>query len=342
MTTDGYGSARQSPATSLEVVVVGAGVSGLACARTLADQGLRVRVIEKSRGPGGRTATRREGEWRFDHGAQYFTVRDPRFGRWVDSWRDHGLVARWTGRIAVLREGTVDPESGGTERYVGVPGMNAICRHLANDLDVQWRTRVARIDRDGDRWRLAADDGTDLGVADAVVASAPPAQTAELLDHAAPALADRARSVDMAPCWAAMVVFARPLDVPFDGAFVQGSPLSWIARDASKPGRPDAETWVLHAGPDWSQDHLDLEREDAAVRLLEAFRKAVGGFDADPVHIDAHRWRYALPRRPLADPCLFDRALRIAACGDWCGGPRVEGAFLSGLAVAEAVTAGRR
>jgi hypothetical protein len=331
-----YAAKVEPPSTGrpLDVVVVGAGLSGLACARALADHGHRVRVIEKSRGPGGRTATRREGTWRFDHGAQYFTVRDPRFRRWVQSWLDDGLVAPWTGRVVALERGAVGPESDRTERYVGVPGMNALCRHLAEDLDVTWRTRVSRVERDGDRWRLTDDDGADLAVADAVVVSAPPAQTAEMLADAAPALADRARSVDMAPCWAAMAVFDRPLDLPFDGAFVRNSPLSWVARDASKPGRPDHEAWVLHAGPDWSQAHLELEREDAAAQLLEAFRDAVGRLDADALHLAAHRWRYALPREPLADPCLFDRGLRMAACGDWCGGPRVEGAFLSGCAAA--------
>lgn len=342
VTTDDHVSATQPPSMSLDVVVVGAGVSGLACAGTLADHGHRVRVVEKSRGPGGRTATRHEGDWRFDHGAQYFTVRDPRFRRRVDSWLEHGLVAPWAGRIAVLERGTVEPKDDDTGRYVGVPGMNAVCRHLADDLDVQWRTRVERIDRDGDRWRLTAEDGTDLGTADAVVVSAPPAQTAELLTHVVPDLAARARGVEMAPCWAAMAVFDRPLETAFDGAFVGGSPLSWVARNGSKPGRPGHEAWVLHAGPDWSQTHLELERDDAAARLLDAFRDAAGELDAEVLHLAGHRWRYALPREPLADPCLFDRELRIAACGDWCGGPRVEGAFLSGLAAAGTVAADGR
>jgi predicted NAD/FAD-dependent oxidoreductase len=337
MTTDDRLSARHPVSTPRDVVVVGAGVSGLACARTLADLGRRVRVIEKSRGPGGRTATRREGDWRFDHGAQYFTVRDPRFARQVAAWREEGVVSLWPARIAVLETRQVEPKDGDTERFVGVPDMNAVCRHLAEDLDVTWRTRVTQIERDGDRWRLTAEDGTDLGTGDTVVVSAPPAQTAELLADVAPNLADRARAVDMAPCWAVMAVFDRPLETGFDGAFVHDSPLAWVARNASKPGRPDHESWVLHAGPDWSQAHLELEREDAAAQLFEAFRNAVGRLDADVLHLAAHRWRYALPREPLADACLFDRELRIAACGDWCGGPRVEGAFLSGLAAAETV-----
>ncbi len=138
----------------------------------------------------------------------------------------------------------------------------------------------------------------------------------------------------MAPCWAVMAALADPLDVGFDAAFVHGSPLTWIARNASKPGRPAEEAWLLHASPEWSREHLDLDGELAARRLLDAFAAAAGRPLPEPLYHAAHRWRFALPTEPLAEPCLFDAETWLAACGDWCGGPRVEGAFLSGCAVA--------
>ena len=103
----------------------------------------------------------------------------------------------------------------------------------------------------------------------------------------------------------------------------------------SKPGRLGGEAWVLHASPDWSQANLELEPPAVAQLLFEAFRDALGGFDPVAAHLDAHRWRFALPTEPLPESCLFDARLRLAACGDWCGGPRVEGAFLSGCAAAD-------
>ena len=112
------------------VAVVGAGLSGLTCARVLADGGLEVQVFDKARGPGGRIATRRAGERRFDDGAQIFTVRDNRFERTVDSWRRQGIVAPWTGKLVVVESSPVSPETGRIPRYVGVPGMNAVCRSL--------------------------------------------------------------------------------------------------------------------------------------------------------------------------------------------------------------------
>ncbi|MGB5660068.1 MAG: FAD-dependent oxidoreductase [Thermoanaerobaculia bacterium] len=325
---------RRPSDRQLSVAVVGAGLSGLACARTLADHGHQVQVFEKSRGAGGRMSTRRTDFGSFDHGAQYLTVRDRRFAPWIDSWLQEGLLARWSGGIVTLDVGRSQPTERKSDRFVGVPGMNAICRHLAVDLCVSFETRVQKLERRGAGWRLAAESGADLGRFDAVVVSAPAPQTADLLAEAAPKMAARAAEALMAPCWAAMASFSAPLELGFDGAFVLGSPLSWVARNASKPGRGGRESWVMHGSPDWSGQHLELEKEDAATQLLDAFRAAVGELDSMPIHLDAHRWRFALPQKPLPEPCLFDANLRLAACGDWCGGPRVEGAFLSGCAAA--------
>lgn len=296
-----------------------------------------MRVFDKARGAGGRMSTRRAGAWGFDHGAQYFTVRDPGFRARVTAWRGEGLVAPWTGRIAVLDGGMTVMKAGDTERLVAAPAMNALCRHLARDLDVRYETRVDRLERTAEGWRLGSSDGLDLGGFDAVVVSAPAPQTAALLEGVAPRLAARAGGVAMSPCWAVMAAFPEPLALGFDGAFVHRTPLAWVARNASKPGRPEGEAWVLHGSPEWSESNLELEPAEAAARLLEAFAAAVGGGCPDPVHLAAHRWRFALPAAPLVEPCLFDSDLQLAACGDWCGGPRVEGAFLSGLAAAERV-----
>jgi predicted NAD/FAD-dependent oxidoreductase len=323
------------------VAVVGAGLAGLACARVLADRGVSVRVFDKARGAGGRMSTRRAEAWHFDHGAQYFTVRDPVFARHVESWRRDGLVASWQGAIAVLDSGNMVIKDDDTGRNVGVPGMNAICRHLAADLDTIYQTRTGALERAGEQWLLAADNGSEIGLYDAVVVSTPAPQTAELFRDAAPALAARAASVEMSPCWAVMAAYPDRLDLGFDGAFVHNSPLSWVARNGSKPGRPEGEAWVLHGSPEWSREHLELDRSEAARRLLEAFAQAAGGLVEAPHHLDAHRWRFALPLEPLAEPCLIDADLRLAACGDWCGGPRVEGAFLSGRAAAERLLAPR-
>ena len=174
----------------------------------------------------------------------------------------------------------------------------------------------------------------ELGTFDSVIVTAPPTQTAELL-QAVPRVADRALATAMQGCWAVMLGFAKTLPLDFDGAFVHESPLAWIARNSSKPDRhQDAETWVLHASPEWSAAHLEDTPEVAQRLLLDEFWRSTGLSPAPPDYVTAHRWRFALPPQPMEDRCLFDREMQVAACGDWCGGPRVEGAFLSGMAAA--------
>ena len=106
----------------------------------------------------------------------------------------------------------------------------------------------------------------------------------------------------------------------------------WIAKTSAKPGRDSApERWVLHASPEWSESQLEQDCEWVAGELVSDFRDLVGELEADGV--TAHRWRFAIPPEPLNEKCLFDAELGLGACGDWCAGPRVEGAFLSGSAL---------
>lgn len=311
--------------------VIGAGIAGLAAARALAAHG-PVTVFDKGRGHGGRLAHRRTEHAQFDHGAQYLTAHDAGFRAIVDGWCTAGVAAPWTGRLVTLGAEGVRAAPAGA-RFVGVPGMSAVVRHLAGDLAVHHGVQVASLEQVAGGWRVRDAAGGDRGTFAAVVIAAPAPQAAALLP--VPALAARARAAVMTPCWAAMATFAAPVDVPYDGARIEDDPLGWIARETSKPGRGPAEAWTLHATPAWSTAHLEAERAEVAAALVAAFRARTGAPAA--VTTDAHRWRYALVATPVGEPCLVDRAAGIAACGDWCLGPRIELAYASGLAAAAAL-----
>jgi renalase len=327
-------STRVAP---FSVAVIGGGLSGLICARKLIERQCAVTVFDKGREPGGRMATRQVEGYQFDHGAQYFSVRNPRFQRDVDAWQLNGLVTEWTGRVCALENGIVSPSDKVLKRYVGVPGMSAIARHLAMNCNLLSGIRVAPIQRDGQQWRLATHTGEDLGGYDVVVVAVPAPQAVELLAEVT-SLTPRVASVEMSGCWAVMLGFSQPLELPFDGAFVHDSALSWVARDSSKPGRHKLDCWVLHGAPGWSEAHGDDNPELVIAQLLDAFHQATSHSAVrNPVFALAHRWRYALPTSPLPEPCLFDSMLRVGVCGDWCAGPRVEGAWLSGVALAEQI-----
>jgi predicted NAD/FAD-dependent oxidoreductase len=154
------------------------------------------------------------------------------------------------------------------------------------------------------------------------------------LEVLAPALLGEARRARFSSCHALLVGLGAPLPVEFDAATIEGSPLAWAARSASKPGRGPGEAWVAHASASWSEAHLELPAGEVAPLLFAALAEALGAPLPAPRLLAAHRWRYALASAPLEQGCLFDPEARVGACGDWCRSPRVEGAWLSGVALA--------
>ncbi|MCR9293224.1 MAG: FAD-dependent oxidoreductase [bacterium] len=322
------------------VAVIGAGMAGSLAARTLADAGLSVTVFEKSRGAGGRMATRRTDFGRFDHGAQYFTARDAGFRRLVRSWVDQQLVREWNARIVSFDGPTsFDVRARSTQRFVGVPGMNAIPKHLihgavARGANLHVETQVEGLQKAGSQWLLRDADGHELGAFDRVLVSAPAAQSARIL-ACDDELHSQLLQLPMNPCWAVMLSLEKPLSTDWDAAFVNFGLLRWIARNRTKPGRESSlETVTLHANPEWSRENLKQPQDWIAQQLFDEFQRVTGLAIDTPVHLEAHRWRYSIPLKAASRRCLVNRDGTLLACGDWAAEPRVEGAFLSGAAAA--------
>ncbi|GLJ52462.1 hypothetical protein SUGI_1115890 [Cryptomeria japonica] len=354
----------------MRTAVIGAGVSGLVCASSLAERGIAVTVFESARGPGGRMSQRRERtedgkELCFDHGAPYFTVKDPSVCDVVDKWEGAGLVAEWKGPF-----GTFDVDSGkfmpqlenSMKRYVGVPGMNSICKAICHQpgVEAKFGVTVAKLqwrEEDG-YWDLKGLQGEEIGQFEAVVASdknlASPRFTIQTglpppLDSAGvPELVQKMQTMSAIPCFAVMLALSQPLtSIPVHGYTVVGSKLlSWASCDSRKPGRSKSgsECWVLHSTAEYanqiisktglnkpSDDILNNVKRD----LFGEFQKTVPDITS-PFFMKAHRWGSAFPATNLAkdDKCLWVEKERLVICGDFCVSPDVEGAILSGLAAA--------
>jgi len=311
----------------MRVGIVGAGIAGLACAQGLARRGHEPVLFDKGRGPGGRMSTRRIqtslGQAQFDHGAQYFTAREPAFQSQVSDWVATGVAAPWP--------------AAGSDAYVGVPAMNTPVRELAADHDVHWSTRVTEVARHGARWRVSVENGDPQNV-DLAVIAVPAEQAAALLAVAAPDLASRAGAAVSEPCWTVMAAFAQPVAVAGD-CLRSERVIGWAARNSAKPGRTGPESWVVQATPEWSRRHIDADPDEVAADLLCALADDVEVGLPAVIGRTAHLWRFARSAHGGTGPIL-DRGRRLGLCGDWLVGPRVESAWLSGVGLAALIGAG--
>lgn len=316
------------------VAVIGAGIAGLTVARALtpfAD----VTVFEKSRGPGGRVATRYADPWRFDHGAQFFTVRDERFREMLAPLLTAGQLAIWEARFAEFSGTTITARrQWDTEypHYVGVPGMNALGQALAKDLDVRLGTRVEQVGYSGDGWQLAGADDL-LGTYDWLVMTAPCEQAKALLPKL---LGDTLPDAPMRGCYSLMLGFEAPLELDFDAALVREADISWISVNSSKPGRAAAPTLLVHATNRWADAHIEDAQADVETHLLAETERVIGR-ELAPAHRALHRWRYANIDRQSGPTHALLPAQRLGVCGDWFVRGRIEAAAVSGVDMAAAL-----
>ncbi len=321
-----------------KVAIVGAGVSGLVCSSLLAEKGLQVTVFDKGRFLGGRLASRDRDENTFDYGAQYFTVRDLRFRQFVDRLVHCQKAARWNGRFAKMTGGVLIDKSLSEPRYVGVPLMRSIADLQASTIDCLTSHRVTGLTRQKGKWLLTGSVQDQLGQTtfsrgeyDFIVLGLPPLQAAALYPHT------QLSSITFRPCVALLLSFSERVNIDFDGVALDDEVISWVARDSSKPGRPQGERWVIHASPHWSEQNFESDKDEIERLLIQRYATI---FDISIPEIrfaKLHKWRYALPITPQALGCIFNSDSALAYCGDWCVGARVEGAFLSGLSVAEEI-----
>ncbi|MFN3256031.1 MAG: NAD(P)/FAD-dependent oxidoreductase [Ilumatobacter sp.] len=336
-----------------KVVIVGAGLSGLVAGRELLDAGLDVCVLDKGRSVGGRLATRRIGDARLDHGAQFFTVRTPAFRRRVDDWLERGIVAVWN-------HGFDDDD--GHPRYVGATGMNSIAKDLAVGLDVETSTLAFGVrPMEGvdapHRWEVVIDDGTTRP-ADAVIFTCPLVQTFALLadigvwksgdeatDAAHDAIVERHGihldqqlfRTQYDRTIALLATVDGPTAIGAAGGVQHGDDVFSFIGDNQAKGISEAPAITFHANAEWSEAHWDDDSADTLAALEAAAQPWLGS--AAIVERQLKTWRFATPRTIWPDPCWSTADGTIVVAGDAFAGPKVEGAHNSGLAAAHSLLA---
>jgi len=309
----------------MRIVVVGAGIAGLIAAQSLSKSGHDVVVVDKGRSPGGRIATRRIDDATLDHGAQFFTVRDSLFESHVSEWIASGVVTEWCRGFD-----TSTQNNDGYPRYRGVHGMTDIAKHLAQGLDVRCNTLAFSIARGAtSKWQLKIDDGSVLD-ADAIIVTCPLPQAYALLVTANIELPESMlrTEYDRTICLLAVLNQSSAVTKP-GGLQNPDETFSFIADNAIK-GISSAVALTMHANPQFSLEHWDTSTDDVQRLLLERASPWIGAVTVITSQIK--KWRLATPLTIWPERYWANDMIVLA--GDAFGGPKIEGAALSGLSAA--------
>ncbi|MEL6374113.1 MAG: FAD-dependent oxidoreductase [Pseudomonadota bacterium] len=361
-------SKRDAVASGDRVAVIGAGLSGLTCANVLQRQGFHVHTFEKSRGLGGRMATRRREGFTADHGAVFADVRwdlPEVEGGAGEAWaamlvdlETLGAAARWeaSGSASESASGQASGSAPAeaSQKVVGMPGMSSFVRPFVHGFEVNTAVEIAAIASAPTGFTLRDNADQSYGPFAHVVVAIPAAQAGALWatcgvdgDKAAALSA-----IAMTPCMVAMIAFDGRLEGVEDVRANPAPNLALMVRNSAKPGRagsghePPGDVWVLHADLAWSRAHLDHSKDEIAAELLGALRGAFPAVEGLSVtHLEGHRWRYsaATPvseaQRKVAPQgyAAVPSVPGLYACGDWCVGPGLQAAFASGYACACAI-----
>ena len=324
----------------MKIAIIGTGLSGITAAKSLQEHYgafAKITLFEKSRGLGGRISTRRTEAYEFDHGAQYFTAKNPDFKNVVINAITQGYIAPWDSRAYYLKNGRLEADSGGS-RFVSTPRMNSWIKAMAADLDIKLSKRARRLVISNTGLELEFEDGQSEGSYDHVILSTPSPQASDMLARCGFSQMNALNAVKMQACFAVMVGLNQPLNLAWDTLRSKDGPASWIAVNSAKPGRTGTKAaLVIHAGPKWSEKNVERDKQELQNEIVSAASALIQRDISNANYITIHRWLYASVAKGAGTPCLADKERRIIACGDWCLGGRVEGAYLSGKAAAEQI-----
>jgi hypothetical protein len=314
-----------------KIAVIGAGISGITLAKELSTLN-DVIVFDKSRGVGGRMATRRVGNYNFDHGAQFFTAKSNEFKDFCLKAKNDDIIEEWKCRFVEIASNnmSIKPYFSNEPYFVAKPQMNSLCKYIGKDLNILLSKQIESVDFSNNKWSLKTSESEVFENFDYLFLAIPSNQATNLVPKNFKYF-DIISNIKMSGCFTLMLSFKKDLKLDFDVALVKESIISWISLNNSKPARPHSCCVVVNSSNKWANENIEKDLESIQQKMMVSLAKII---NLDLNNIDyqnIHRWRYANADSCKGKSSLFDSSLNLGICGDWMISGKVESAFLSGL-----------
>lgn len=315
-----------------KIAIIGAGITGLSLAKNLKENNFEVEVFDKGRGVGGRMSSRRT-EWGYlDHGAQYLTIRNEQFHDFLKPYIEQEVIKPWYQTFAIWNNNQFTIEKPDALRYVSLPAMNNLCKELASNLSVKVNTKIVKLSKRSHQWKLTDINKNTYDNYDLVISTAPPKQTADLFENHTHEVKEISK-IEMLSCFSLMLIPEQNFVLPYQGIKFQHPVLGWIGVNYSKPARDNNGGLIIQSNFDWAGEHIDDNLEEIGDLLQDSAEKVFKLKFNKLNYKSVHRWLYATPKKVASQPYFWNQKKNLAACGDWCVAGKIEGAFLSGMAL---------
>lgn len=303
---------------SAQIAVIGAGMTGITAARQLVSAGQNVKIFEKSRGSGGRLASKRSTIGRINLGAQHFKAAENQFIADLHSWQQAGWVEHSTE----------------TNCWAGIPYMSALTRNLLAAIPTQFSCEIASLNQTCAGWQLYDQHGQSHGPFQQVLIAVPAPQAQMLLSTCAPQLAKQAAAVTMQPAWIVALGLEAPITAPNNLRQLHNSSIAELIYLPQSTEQPMPAV-IIQASPEWSWQYL----EEQPAQVITALSKACETLLKCPLpattHAFAHRWRYAQGALKQTTAFFAEPQRGLYLAGDWCGAGDVQSAWRSGKQAAQ-------
>ena len=314
----------------IKIAVIGAGMTGITISNLLRKK-VRLSIFEKSRGLGGRMATRRSEPYQFNHGTQYFKIKSKEFNDFLSPLIRKKIIQHWKGNHIEVHKNIITKtiNTNHNKYFIGVPHMNSIVKYFANNnFSIKLSCKIEKIEKISNEWYIYDSDNVSYGPYDWIVFTVPPKQAANLL-YKNFRYQEIINNIKMKSCFSIMLGFEEFKKLNFDTALFINEDVQWLSFNKICKHNKEYYNLLINSSYSYTEKNINSCHDKVSNYLLKKVSDFLNYELNNYNHKAVHFWRYAVSENNNNFGSFIDDNSKIIVCGDWCMNGKVEGAFLS-------------